>query len=46
MTRCVRASSLDTIFSGCWPLRRGIMFALSFIVRRNDPKAGGEVAVG
>jgi DHA2 family multidrug resistance protein len=23
-----------------------IMFALSFIVRRNDPKAGGEVAMG
>ena len=23
-----------------------IMFGLSFIVRRNDPKAGGEVALG
>ena len=24
----------------------GIMFLLSFIVRRNDPRAGGELAVG
>ena len=24
----------------------GIMFLLAFIVRKNDPRAGGEVAVG
>jgi hypothetical protein len=24
----------------------GIMFVLTFIVKKNDPRAGGEVAVG
>ena len=24
----------------------GIMFFVSFVIRRNDPKAGGEVAIG
>jgi DHA2 family multidrug resistance protein len=24
----------------------GIMFLLAFIIRKNDPRAGGEVAVG